>query len=153
MIEGAKKIYVNKDSRIVFNVKLLEVVKDADGSEKARRPYLQKDANISVENIPVSWSGKAIPKKMAAKKFVFSRHYQIRHTSGLTYDFLYEMAKELDEKKALMFIGAGSKGNLPLLLTSGGTPYRGFLEGRIKEETYCLILHLTNLELKGLSNG
>ncbi|ODS32091.1 MAG: hypothetical protein SCARUB_02798 [Candidatus Scalindua rubra] len=58
------------------------------------------------------------------------------------------MAKELHDKNALMFVGGGQKGNEPLILTTGGTPYRGFLEGRVKDDTYCLILHLTNLELK-----
>ena len=47
-----------------------------------------------------------------------------------------------------MFVGAGEKGNEPLILNRGGIPYRGFLEGRVKGKSYCLILHLTNLELK-----
>ena len=58
------------------------------------------------------------------------------------------MAKELHEKNSLMFLGGGKKGNDPLIITTGGLPYRGFLEGRIKDDIYCLILHLTNLELK-----
>jgi hypothetical protein len=29
-----------------------------------------------------------------------------------------------------------------------GTPYRGFLEGRIDGENYILLLHLSNMELK-----
>lgn len=58
------------------------------------------------------------------------------------------MAKELHEKDSLMFVGGGEKGNEPLIITSGGTPYRGFLEGRIQNNKYMLLLHLTNLELK-----
>ena len=85
---------------------------------------------------------------MAAKKFVFSKHYQIRHINGLTFDFLFDIAKELSDKKVLMFVGAGEKGNEPLILNRGGIPYRGFLEGRVKDKSYCLMLHLTNLELK-----
>jgi len=34
------------------------------------------------------------------------------------------------------------------VFSQGGEPYRGFLEGRIDGDRYCLILHLTNLEVK-----
>ncbi|RLC12223.1 MAG: hypothetical protein DRI57_17965, partial [Deltaproteobacteria bacterium] len=70
--------------------------------------------------------------------------------NGLTYDFLYDMAKQLHEKKSLMLVGSGKKGIQPLIFHDGGLPYRGFLEGRIRDDAYCLILHLTNLELKEL---
>ncbi len=82
--------------------------------------------------------------------FVFSKKYQIKHINGLTYDFLFDMARQLAEKKAVMLVGGGSKGVAPLVLANGGTSYRAFLEGRVEGEKYCLILHLTNLELKVL---
>ena len=147
-VDGLKKIYVDKDNKIIFNIKMMEIIKDKDGIEQKREEFVQKEANISLENLPVKWSGKLMPKAMAVKKFVFAKHYQIRHVNGLTYDFLYDMAKELDDKKGLMFVGAGEKGNEPLMITSGGTSYRGFLEGRIDGDKYMLLLHLTNLELK-----
>ncbi len=148
IIGSTNKIYADKDNKIVFNVNLIEVKKDPKAQEISREPLVQKDANISLDSLPVKWSGKAIPKVTAIKKFVFAKHYQIRHVNGLTYDFLYDMAKELDEKNSMMFVGAGIKGNEPLVITSGGTSYRGFLEGRIQDDKYMLILHLTNLELK-----
>lgn len=148
MLGATKKIYAGKNNKPVFNVKLIEVVKDNKGEEKSRKPLEQKESNVANDSLPISWSGKLMPKAMAIKKFVFAKHYQIRHVNGLTYDFLFDMAKELHDKNALMFVGGGQKGNEPLILTTGGTPYRGFLEGRVKDDTYCLILHLTNLELK-----
>ena len=148
MIDSTNKVYASSDNKIVYNVKLMEVQKDVKGVEVSRKPLVQKDANISLESLPILWSSKAMPKAMAVKKFVFAKHYQIRHVNGLTFDFLYEMAKELDDKNSLMFVGAGEKGNEPLLITSGGTSYRGFLEGRVQDKKYMLILHLTNLELK-----
>ena len=148
MIGTTNKIYANQDNKIVFNVNLMEVQKDTKGNEVSRKPLVQKDANIAIDSLPIKWTGKAIPKAAAVKKFVFTKHYQIRHVNGLTFDFLYDMAKELSDINSLMFVGAGEKGNEPLLLTSGGTSYRGFLEGRIKDNKYILILHLTNLELK-----
>ncbi|MDH3529671.1 MAG: hypothetical protein OEQ28_08900, partial [Acidobacteriota bacterium] len=61
---------------------------------------------------------------------------------------LFEIAKELHDKDSLMLVGGGKKGNEPLIFQRGGKGFRGFLEGRIKDESYCLLLHLSNLELK-----
>jgi hypothetical protein len=84
------------------------------------------------------------------RKFVFTRNYQLRHTSGLSYDFLFDMTKQLHTRSTMVFIGGGKKGNDPVVLSLGGTPYRGFLEGRIDGDKYCLILHLTNIELRSV---
>ena len=146
-INGTKKLYLDADGRIAYNVSLVEVVKAPDGTERERRALKQTAANIAGE-IPLRWTGKLMPKALAARRFVFSRKYQIRHVNGLTFDFLYEMAKKLHEAKALMLIGGGEKGTDPLIFATGGVAYRGFLEGRIDGDRYCLILHLTNLELK-----
>ena len=73
---------------------------------------------------------------------------QLMHINGLTYDFLYGMAKDLEEKQSMMLLGGGVKANQPLILRRGSSPYRGFLEGRTKGDKYCLLLHLSNLELK-----
>ena len=60
------------------------------------------------------------------------------------------MAKQLQENNALMLVGSGPKGMGPLVFTDGGTQYRAFMEGRVDEDKYCLILHLSNLELKDI---
>ena len=93
-------------------------------------------------------TGKLIPKDKAMRMFMFKRSYQVQHINGLTFDFLYDMAKKLAEADALMLVGGGAKGNEPLVMSNGGTPYRAFLEGRVNGESYALILRLTNLELK-----
>ena len=82
------------------------------------------------------------------RRFVFASKLQIVHINGLTYDFLYGMAKELAEADSLMMVGGGSKGRDPLVFRRGSVPYRGFLEGRVDGEKYILLLHLSNLELK-----
>ena len=143
------KLYVNQEGNIAYRVSLVQVVRNADGSERERRDLAKAASNVSAE-IPIQWSGRLFPKAKALRQFVFTRAYQIRHTSGLSYDFLYEMAKTLAEADALMFVGAGKKGNEPIVLNTGGEPYRGFLEGRVRGDTYCLVLHLTNIELKAL---
>jgi hypothetical protein len=56
------------------------------------------------------------------------------------------MAKTLEDKKSLILLGGGS-GKDPLIFQTNGTPYRGFLDGRIKNKQYQLILRLSNMEL------
>jgi hypothetical protein len=73
---------------------------------------------------------------------------QLRHIDGVTYDFLFAIAKELDEKDSVMLLGAGDGGKGPLVLQSNGSPYRGFLDGRIQGENFLLLLHLSAMELK-----
>jgi hypothetical protein len=148
-IPKTHKLYMTADNAIAYRVNMIQVVRNPDGSEKERRDFTKLLNNVTGE-FPVQWSGRKFPKDEALRKFVFTRKYQIRHTSGLTYDFLYAMAKELHESGSLMFVGGGRKGNEPIVLTAGGEPYRGFLEGRIDGERYCLVLHLTNIELKPL---
>ena len=58
------------------------------------------------------------------------------------------MAKKLEEKKSLMFLGGGESGKDPLIFQTNGCPYRGFLDGRINKNQYQLILRLSNMELK-----
>ena len=60
------------------------------------------------------------------------------------------MAKTLDDQKSLILLGGGSTGKDPLIFQSNGSPYRGFLDGRIKGKEYKLILRLSNLELRGI---
>ncbi|MBN2534223.1 MAG: hypothetical protein JXB88_15140 [Spirochaetales bacterium] len=147
ILQTLKSVYVDKKNDLIYNVHLEEISKAPDGSEKDRKPYIAAEGNVNCE-FPLKWTGKLISKEEAVKKFVFSRKYQIKHVNSLTFDFLFDMAKSLDEKKSMMLIGGGAKGNAPLVFFHGGVSYRGFLEGRVKESSYCLILHLTNLEIK-----
>jgi hypothetical protein len=73
---------------------------------------------------------------------------QLRHVDGVTYDFLFGIAKELDEKDSVMLLAAGEGGKGPLVLQAHGSPYRGFLEGRVDGEKFLLLLHLSAMELK-----
>lgn len=149
-LSGVRKIYISESGNIVHRILREEVLYASNGEQKEVRPYEDTASNINSE-LPLRWTGKLIPKEKAVRMFVFGRKYQINHINGLTYDFLYDMAKTLAEKCCLMMVGAGVKGVDPVVLTSKGTPYRAFLEGRITDDgKYSLILHLTNLELKAL---
>ena len=149
-LEDMTKVYLSSDDKVVYSACLMENIYAPDGSRKESKEAVSQLANIADEALPLRWTGKMFPKTQALRKFVFARTYQLRHVNGLTFDFLYEMAKKLHDSNSMMLVGGGEKGNAPLVMTNNGTPYRGFLEGRINDESYCLLLHLSNLELKGI---
>lgn len=149
-MEGIKRVYLTHDNRVAYGIELNEHLFLADGTEKEVRSMQTTEANIAA-SIPLTWTGKLIARSKALRMFVFKKSYQLQHVNGLTYDFLYDMAKRLHEADSMMLVGAGPKGNAPLVMANGGTPYRAFLEGRIKDDKYTLILRLTNLELKSLN--
>ena len=148
-VKKSLRLWMTASDEIAYRVNFVEVVYNNDGSEKERRDVVRKQSNIRIED-PIKWTGKPVLKSEAMRKFVFTKSYQLFHTSGLSYDFLYDMAKQLHESKSMMRLGAGKKGNEQLCLTEGGEKYFGFLEGRIDGDKYCLILRLTNMELKPL---
>ena len=134
-LEDLHKVYLTESGEIAYGVTLKEHVYAPDGTEKEVRDVVETQSNVALENLPIRWTGKLFPRKEAIRKFLF------------------EMAKKLADAKALMLVGGGEKGTGPIILNSGGTPYRGFLEGRVDGDKYMLFLHLTNLELKELPNG
>jgi hypothetical protein len=147
IVNNVQKILIDENSRPVYKVNSIEQVYNTDGTLKEEKAFTTKNQNI-VGDFPISWTGKQIPIAEAFNKFIFAKKYQLTHSNGLTFDFLYGMAKELSEKKALMLLGAGPKGNEPLIFQENGRPYRAFLEGRINGDSYLLIMHISNLELK-----
>lgn len=148
-IDKTDRIYTDKKLNPVFNVELTERVFDATGELKEERAPSYLQSNISGESV-LKWTGKYIPKNKLYNKVVFSSKYQIKHINGLTFDFLYNISKTLQNKNAFMMLGGG-KGNEPLIFNDGGKPYRGFLEGKINNNAYCLILHLSNQEYKTIT--
>jgi len=149
LINSTRRIYLTGDEKIAYSVSREQVFYGSDGKETERKELSKSPSNIAID-VPVKWSGKEFPKDEAIRKFVFSKKYQLRHTSGITFDFLYNMAKYLFEQNTMMYVGGGKKGNDPLILNAGGEPYRGFLEGRISGNSYCLILHLSSMEIKSI---
>ena len=125
----------------------IEVLYNADGSERERREPQDIPANIN-EELPVYWTGKKIKRADAVRQFVMTRTVQIFHRDGLTYDYLFSIAKDLQKDDSVVLLGAGPKGKEPLVFQANGTPSRGFLEGRVDGASYKLLLHLSNMELK-----
>jgi hypothetical protein len=148
-LEETNKIYIDKQLKPVSKISKKEIVYNPDGTQKEERAVKESIANILSEN-PVKPNGKLFSKKEMSRKLVFAKKYQISHVNGLTFDFLFEMAKMLHEKESIIMLGGGVKGNEPLVFQDGGKSYRAFLEGRVKDNSYLLLLHLSNLELKGV---
>ena len=150
-VEGIKKVFLTSKGKVAYGVSLNEHVYLPDGTEKEVRPETDTQANIALDGVPVRWTGKLIPRDKAMRMFMFKKSYQVQHVNGLTYDFLYAMAKKLADADSMMLVGGGAKGIDPLVMSGGGTPYRAFLEGRVDGDKYALILRLTNLELKPIN--
>lgn len=127
--------------------KAVEITLDPTGQEVSRRDPVETAATVN-DALPVRWVGKKIPKSDLVRKFAIKRTMQLRHIDGVTFDFLFGMAEELEREKVVVLLGAGEDGKQPLILQLNGTPYRGFLEGRVKDKEYILLLHLSNMELK-----
>ena len=149
-VEGVKKVFITPGQKVAYGVTLNEHVYLPDGTEKEVRPEQTTTANIATDGIPIRWTGKLIPREKAMRMFMFKKSYQVQHVNGLTYDFLFDMAKKLAEADSMMLVGGGQKGIDPLVMANGGTPYRAFLEGRVDGDKYALILRLTNMELKSI---
>ena len=147
-IEHTQTVYLDSDNSLLYvEPSFIELIFNPDGSEKERRAPVEVDMNINSE-VPVRFSGRLVPIKDAVRRYAFKRKVQLHHVDGLTFDFLYEIAKDLEAQNSLMVIGAGDKGNLPLVFQANGKPYRGFLEGKTKDKSYQLVLHLSEMELK-----
>lgn len=145
-LTDTSRVYVSKKG-IIHLVDEFEVITNPDGSLRERRQRQKEPQNIN-SDVPLRWSGKFIKKDEAAHKFIFTHKRQLIHVNGLTFDFLYDMARELDERDSLLLIRGGEKGDKPIVMQRGGRPYNAFLEGRIKGDSYLLVLQLSNMELK-----
>jgi len=154
-IETAGK-YIGDIDRILFNSKneilysppkIKEILYNQKGEEVKKQDPKEIVPNVRDDTPPLKWTGKFFKREEILKKFVITKSIQLRHVDGLTYEFLFDMAKTLEDKKSLMLLGGGS-GKDPLIFQTNGTPYRGFLDGRIKNKQYQLILRLSNMELK-----
>ena len=151
-ISGTDVVYLSNQGELLYAPpKTVEVIIAPDGLEKERREPENIPGNVD-DDLPVRWTGKKMAKSKVALRFAFKRTIQLKHVDGLTYDYLFEMAKELQDEDVMVLVGAGQKGKEPLIFQANGMPYRGFLEGRVDGKKYQLLLHLSNMELKRISS-
>lgn len=147
------RVYLGPKGNVLYVARVLKVVYDPSGNEQSREDFVDVEATVGEELPPIPWTGRLMPVEQVIRKFAFVRKLQLRHVNGLTFDFLFDIAKALQESGKLMYVGAGAKGQQPLIFQTNGTPFRGFLEGRVEGESYRLVLHLSNLEIKKIGAG
>lgn len=147
-IDQTQTIYLDGDGdALLVEPEVVEILFDPQGEEKERRAPLDTLSNVDAA-APVRWTGKNIPITEAVRRFAFQRRLQIFHVNGITFDFLFEIAKTLHDNQSLMLVGAGDKGTDPLIFRANGKPYRGFLHGRVDNKRFQLLLLLSAMELK-----
>lgn len=130
----------------VGDFKEIDIVTDAQGNEKERRPHAVKLPNLNgVHPIRIA---RRLPVRQALTSFVFRHCYQLAHEDALVMDFLLGLARDLHSRQEMALLGAGPKGNQPLVVREGGTAYRAFLYGEVRGDDYKLAVMLSDQELK-----
>jgi hypothetical protein len=146
----ASRVWVGATGQILYAARVLSVVTGPDGTEKSRGDFVDVEATVGEDQPALPWSGRLMPAADVVRKYALVRKQQLRHVNGLTFDFLHDIAKTLEKSGQLLRVGAGAKGQQPLIFQTNGTKFQGFLEGRTEGDAYLLVLHLSNLELKSL---
>jgi hypothetical protein len=152
-MRDATAVYIDPTAAqptIATDFKEVEVVYTPEGQEKERRSRVYRTANVDT-TAPLKIA-RRMPTAECLSRFVFRAMQQLVHTDGLTFDFLFGLAKSLQENKSMALLGAGPKGAAPIVLRDGGTPFRAFLYGEVEgsgdNARYRLLLLLSDQELK-----
>ena len=142
-------VLLDSQSQILYSPpKIQEEIYDKKRELQKTQDPIEMEANVRDDTPPLRWTKNLLSREQAISKFIFKKSLQLFHNDGLTFEFLFNMAKELHEKNQMVLLGAGEKGTDPIILQSNGTPYRGFLDGYIDGNKYKLFIRLSNQELK-----
>jgi len=139
-IEKKRKIVVDDNHNIVFNYRMIKKLTSPEGLEK-EKIFDETIANINIADNPLIISNKNwVSKEELFKKYIFNKNYFIKHLNREQFDSLYKLAEVIaydrEEKK-----------RKPLFLLTRGKGYpKAYLEGRINNNKFCLILHLSDRE-------
>lgn len=146
------RVWVKQDGSVLYTGRILLVVTDPTGDELERNEFTDVEATVD-EDTALPWSGRLFSVDEVVRRFALTRRLQLRHSDGLTWEFLHALAQKLHETRKMLLVGAGSRAAKPLIFQRNGSPYRGFLAGRTDGDSYLLSLHLSNLELKRQEAG
>jgi len=100
------RVWVDPEGVPLYAATMMEIVYGPDGVEKERRAPVDVKANVG-EDMPLRWTGRFFEREEIFRRFAITRKFQILHSDGLTFDFLHRMAAALENKDALVSIGAG----------------------------------------------
>lgn len=147
-LEEVTKAYFNPSSREIARTFEVIIVQYApDGTEKERKPFQSRKPNVEDDVYPVKIN-KLVPADAFFNHFVVERAYQLGHDDTLKYEFLFELAAKLEKENKVALLGAGTKGNAPLVFKDNGRAFRCALSGKTYEDRYELLVLLLGQELK-----
>jgi hypothetical protein len=141
------RVFVSADGQPLYSAEIVDVRTDRDGLEGERHPPADVPSNL-VPDAPPVWSGRLIPRRDGARRYVFTRAYQVRHTNALEFDFLHGLAAHLERSDSLVLVGSGPLGTGPLIPERNAAPMKGFLSGQVQGNAFRLTLHLAVFELQ-----
>jgi len=141
------RVWVKADGSVLYTGRVMLVVTGPDGGETERKDFIDVEKTVD-EDTALPWSGRLFPVDEVVRRFALTRRLQLRHSDGLTWEFLHALSQKLEESKRMLLVGSGARAAKPLIFQRNGSPYRGFLSGRTDGDAYLLSLHLSNLELK-----
>lgn len=137
------RIWVDRDGCPCYAPVYVGVQYHADGTEREWRPMPMHPANL-VTARPRVWSGVLRPRRDIIRSEIFTRAYQVAHTTALEFDFLYALTRHLQDGEVMVQVGSGQRGTGPLRCERNGPAYRGWLDGRVGDDTYQLVLYLAS---------
>jgi hypothetical protein len=150
LVDQTSYITVDDNLEPVYNFTLVDVLQKPDGA-KEERPHKKTLSTINLE-IPVIVTNKLYSPEELLLKYIFRKSYYISHYDGVTFKFLFDIAQWLSTEGKFAELEAfniETKKRDAIVLVDGGRKYpRAFLEGIVKDNSYCLILHLSDQELK-----
>jgi len=149
LINDSSSIYLDEKGEFLYSPpQIKENILSPQGDILKTVDPVETHANVRDDTPPLVWTKTFVDREEAIRKYIFRRSLQLFHNDGLTYDFLYEMAKELNDRKQMVLLGPGENEKSPLILQNNGSPYRGFLDGYISDKGYKLFIRLSNQEIR-----
>ena len=147
-VDETNTVFLAESGEVLYSPPLVEEVRINPAGEVVNtREPVDHESNTQDET-PVAATKRKFTKLEFAQSYLVARTVQIRHTDGLSYDWLHKWAKKLADKGEVQMLAAGPKGNKPLRFQRNGTPHFAFLEGRVDDGKYKLLMHLSNMPLK-----
>lgn len=148
VVADTTPVYIDESGRPVQDFKRVVNSYDTQGNLKDTKPFQPRKPNTNTD-IPVQVL-KLLPQEEVYRRFLIVNTYNLLHSDGVQYEFLYNIAKKLETNKQVGLLGVGTKG-LPLIFQANGRPYRAALVGETKGDKYKLLVVLLGQEIKNIT--
>ncbi|MEZ4461113.1 MAG: hypothetical protein R3E66_15600 [bacterium] len=96
-VGSSDRVWIRQDGSVLYCARTLLVRTDATGEEIERSDFVDVEATVGDDKI-LPWTGRMFSRNEIVHKFAVIRKIRLRHINGLTFDFLYEIAKTLQEQ-------------------------------------------------------